>query len=58
MTKVKTSEVKERRRGRPVKNELADPINDTPENVMRGVLRAKPKATSFWYVRKPKVKSR
>ncbi len=54
MPNVKTSKVKERRRGRPVKNELAEPINATPENVMRAVLRAKPKATSFWYDRKTK----
>ena len=58
MTKVKTSKVKERRRGRPVKNELAKPIDDTPENVMRVVLKAKPKATDFWYVRKTKKRPR
>ena len=51
-------EMKDRRRGRPVKNELAEPINDTPENVMRAVLGAKPKATDYWYVRKPKAKPR
>ncbi|MCY3725010.1 MAG: hypothetical protein OXF95_00010 [Rhodobacteraceae bacterium] len=48
--------VKHRRRGRPVKNELADPINDTPENVMRALLQAKPKATEYWYKKKPRKK--
>ena len=52
------SKLKDRRkRGRPVKNKLAEPINDTPENVMRGLLTAKPKATGFWYKRKPKPKA-
>lgn len=46
-------QVKHRRRGRPVKNKLADPIDDTPENVMKALLQAKPKATGFWYRIKP-----
>jgi len=45
--------VRAKRRGRPVKNKLADPIDDTPENVMRALLTAKPKATDYWYNTKP-----
>ena len=44
--------VKQKGRGRPVKNKLAEPINDTPENVMRALLQAKPKATDYWYGKK------
>lgn len=52
------SESKDRReRGRPVKNKLAEPVNDTPENVMRALLQAKPKATDHWYKRKTKSKA-
>lgn len=49
--------VKQKRgRGRPVKNELAEPINDTPENVMRALLQAKPKTTDYWYEKKREKK--
>ncbi|MCY4444888.1 MAG: hypothetical protein OXC02_00245 [Rhodobacteraceae bacterium] len=41
MPKVKT-----KTRGRPIKNELAKSMNDTPENVMMAVLQSKPKATA------------
>lgn len=52
------SELKDRRkRGRPVKNKLAEPINDTTENVMKALLQAKPKSTGYWYDRKPKPKA-
>jgi len=53
MPKVKTIT-----HGRSIKNELAKPINGTPENVMMAVLQSKPKATAYWYkrtsVKKPK----
>ncbi|MCY4101457.1 MAG: hypothetical protein OXF46_11155 [Rhodobacteraceae bacterium] len=49
---------KYRRRGRPVKNELAKPIDDTPENVMRALLTAKPKATEYWHKVKPGKKKK
>ena len=49
-------QAKYRRRGRPVKNELAEPLNDTPENVMRALLQAKPKATDYWYGKKQEKK--
>jgi len=52
MPKIKTSP--KLGRGRPIKNKLAEPIYDTPENVMRAVLGAKPKATDYWYERKPR----
>ena len=49
--------VKQKRgRGRPVKNELAKSINDTPENVMRALLQSKPKATDYWYGKKREKK--
>lgn len=48
--------VKESRRVRPVKNKLVDPIDDTPENVMRVLLNTKPKATDYCYCIKPEKK--
>ena len=48
--------VKHRRRGRPIKHELAKPIDDTPENLMRALLQAKPKSTDYWYGKKPEKK--
>ena len=44
--------VKQKGRGRPVKNKIADQIDDTPENVMKALLQAKPKATDYWYEKK------
>ncbi len=48
--------VRQKRRGRPVKNELAEPINDTPEKVMRALLQAKPRTTDYWYGKKREKK--
>ena len=41
--------VKEIRRGRHVKNKLAEPIGETLKNFVQVLLETKPKATGFWY---------
>ena len=41
--------------GRPVEKEMPEPIPDTPENVMRALLRGKPRAKDDWdYLRREK----
>ena len=40
-------------RGRPVEKPLPEPIDDTPENVMRAILATPPKRDDEWrYMRK------
>ena len=36
---------KKRKRGRPVEKPMAEPIDDTPENVTRALLFSKPKGS-------------
>ncbi|MCY3562159.1 MAG: hypothetical protein OXH20_13500 [bacterium] len=37
-----------RRRGRPAKRKMPDPIPDTPENIARAVLNTPPKRRDEW----------
>ena len=37
-----------RKRGRPSKRTMPDPIPDTPENIMRAILNTPPKAEDEW----------
>jgi len=39
---------RKRRRGRPAKRTMPDPIPDTPENIMRAVLNTPPKRDDEW----------
>ena len=39
---------RKRKRGRPPKRTLPDPIPDTPENIMRAVLNTPPKDPDEW----------
>ena len=39
---------KKRLRGRPVEKPMPEPIPDTPENVAKALVRAKPKKRSDW----------
>ena len=39
---------KKRRRGRPVEKPMAEPIDDTPENVARALLFSKPRGSGGW----------
>ena len=39
---------KKRSHGRPVEKPMPDPIPDTPENVAKALVRAKPKKRSGW----------
>ena len=38
----------ERRKGRPAKRAMPDPIPDTPENVMRAIVNTPPKSEDEW----------
>ena len=43
------------KRGRPVKNEMPDPIPDTPENIALACLQGPPKKADEWrYLKKVK----
>ena len=42
------SEKLKRPRGRPVKNEMPEPIPDTPENIMRAFLKTPPRKNAEW----------
>lgn len=44
---------KKRERGRPVENEMPDPIPDTPENVARAAMQGPPKK-DWEYLKKDK----
>ncbi len=47
---------KKRPRGRPVEKSLPAPIPDTPENVAKALVRAKPKKQSEWkYLKEAKA---
>ena len=39
---------KKRKRGRPVEKPMAEPIDDTPENVARALLFSKPRGPGEW----------
>ena len=44
-----------RPRGRPIKNQMREPIPDTPENIARALLTTPPKKWSEWgYLKKHK----
>ena len=42
------TEKPKRQRGRPVEKKMPEPIDDTPENVMRAVLSTPPKKDGDW----------
>lgn len=39
---------KKRKRGRPSKRTMPDPIPDTPDNIMRAIVRTPPKDDDEW----------
>ncbi len=52
------SNKQKRRRGRPEKLVMPDPIPDTPENVARALMRSPPKKEDEWRYLKPGSRAR
>ena len=48
MTKTSEKTKKPKKRGRPAKRTMSEPIPDTPENIMRAILNNPPKKRGEW----------